>query len=111
MEGVVSTRGDVYSFGILLMETFTGKKPINAMFMGELSLKIWVEDAFTHYNVTDVADTNCLEGNNLIAVKDCLLSIFKLALCCTAQSPIERKNMRAISSELSKLKLKFLKDI
>ncbi|KAG8375422.1 hypothetical protein BUALT_Bualt10G0098400 [Buddleja alternifolia] len=36
-EGKVSTNGDVYSYGILLLEMFTMKKPTNDMFSGEMS--------------------------------------------------------------------------
>lgn len=35
--GIVSSKCDVYSFGILLMETFTRKKCINEMFSGKMS--------------------------------------------------------------------------
>ena len=111
LEGVVSTRGDVYSYGILLMETFTGKKPIDEMFVGELSLKKWVEDAFTHYDIMDVVETRLLEGENVLVVKECVSSVFKLALCCTAELPIERKNMKEISIELNKVKSKYLLEI
>ncbi|KAL4272290.1 hypothetical protein GQ457_13G004060 [Hibiscus cannabinus] len=42
-EGIVSTKGDVYSFGILVMETITRKRPTDEMFEGERSLKSWVK--------------------------------------------------------------------
>ena len=41
----VTTLGDVYSLGILLLEMFTGKSPTNDMFTGSLDLRKYSEDA------------------------------------------------------------------
>ncbi|KAM3267219.1 hypothetical protein P3S67_032584 [Capsicum chacoense] len=40
LEGLVSTKCDVYSYGVMLLETFTRRKPNE--FEGDLSLKQWV---------------------------------------------------------------------
>ena len=54
-EGKVSTSGDVYSFGIMLLEMLTGKKPTDDMFGGEMSLKEWVNKALQENAVTGIA--------------------------------------------------------
>ena len=45
MGGKVSTAGDVYSFGIFLMEMFLGKRPTNEMFKDDLNLHNFVKMA------------------------------------------------------------------
>ncbi|KZV51083.1 putative LRR receptor-like serine/threonine-protein kinase [Dorcoceras hygrometricum] len=45
LEGNVSTRCDVYSYGIMLLEIMTGKRPSDEMFDGQLNLKNWVQTA------------------------------------------------------------------
>ncbi|MQL87656.1 hypothetical protein Taro_020204 [Colocasia esculenta] len=44
--GRVTTKGDVYAYGILLLEIFTGKRPTEAMFSGDVNLRSWVASAF-----------------------------------------------------------------
>lgn len=45
-DGIVSKCCDVYSFGIMMMETFTGMRPSDEMFTGDLSLRYWINDSF-----------------------------------------------------------------
>lgn len=44
-EGRASTRGDIYSYGIMLLEMITRKKPMDEMFTGEMSLRQWIHTA------------------------------------------------------------------
>lgn len=45
MGNEVWTQGDVYSFGILLLEMFTGKRPTDKMFQGTSNLHNFVREA------------------------------------------------------------------
>ena len=42
MGSEVSTNGDVYSFGIMLLEMFTGKRPTDEMFKDSLNIHNFV---------------------------------------------------------------------
>ncbi|KAK9181292.1 hypothetical protein WN944_024429 [Citrus x changshan-huyou] len=72
--GEVSTKSDVYSYGIMLMETFTKKKPTDEIFVGELSLKHWVNDLLPN-SLVEVVDKTLLSGEekHSAAKEQCLL--------------------------------------
>ncbi|KAJ0100876.1 hypothetical protein Patl1_06583 [Pistacia atlantica] len=55
MGSEVSTYGDVYSYGILLLETFTGKRPTDEMFNGDLDLHNFVKAAIPE-RVIEIVD-------------------------------------------------------
>jgi LRR receptor-like serine/threonine-protein kinase FLS2 len=110
LEGIVSTRGDVYSYGILLMETFTRKKPTDDMFVGEMSLKRWVEES-SPLSVTKVVDAYLLRTErDYASMENCISSIMGLALQCCAELHEQRINAKSILITLNKIKLKFLQD-
>ncbi|THG20537.1 hypothetical protein TEA_023419 [Camellia sinensis var. sinensis] len=61
MGSEVSTYGDIYSFGILVLEMFTGKRPTDEMFKDGLSLHSFVKGALP-WSVLEVADPILLEA-------------------------------------------------
>ncbi|XVF78828.1 hypothetical protein PTKIN_Ptkin14bG0168400 [Pterospermum kingtungense] len=111
-EGIVSTKGDVYSFGILLMETITGKKPTDEIFAGEMNLKYWVKRSLPSA-LMEVVDNNLLndgESRYSATTKDCAFSILQLALECSEEDPEGRIGMKEVVAKLNKIKIKFLKE-
>ncbi|KAM5569873.1 putative LRR receptor-like serine/threonine-protein kinase [Rosa sericea] len=113
LEGIVTRRGDVYSFGILLLETFTNRKPTDEMFDGEMNLKQWVENALFADAIVEVVDTSLLgieEDHAFVSKSESISSIMRLALACCAESPEERINMQEALATLDKVKIKFLMD-
>ncbi|PHT78159.1 hypothetical protein T459_16211 [Capsicum annuum] len=100
-DGIVSTRCDVYSFGILMIETFTRTRPSDEIFTGELSIQSWVSDSFPS-GIHKVADSNLIQpGDEQIDAKmQCLLSLVELALSCTVVIPDARISMEDALSTL-----------
>ncbi|XP_062014637.1 probable LRR receptor-like serine/threonine-protein kinase At3g47570 [Rosa rugosa] len=111
IKGIVSRRGDVYSFGIVLMETFTKRKPTDEMFGVEMSMKQWVADSLFPAGIVEVVDANLFgtEEDDDFVSKECLSSLMRLALVCCAESPEKRISMQDVLAMLNKIKTKFLK--
>lgn len=64
----MSSKCDVYSYGILLLETFTRKRPTDEMFTGEMNLKNWVKESLPH-GLSKIADANLLREENFFSDK------------------------------------------
>lgn len=108
-EGLVSTRCDVYSFGITLMETFTKRRPNDEMFTEELSIRRWVHESIPD-SVMQIIDARLLESENeelTVPKTACVSSILQLALSCTTNAPEERINIREALAALQKIKDQF----
>nr|XP_027108809.1 receptor kinase-like protein Xa21 [Coffea arabica] len=105
LEGQVSTRVDVYSFGIVLMETFSRMKPSDEMFKDDVSLKSWIEESLPNAT-TQVIDANLLgrQDEHFNEKLECISVIFKLALSCCAECPRDRTNMKDVVAALQKIK-------
>ncbi|KAL5974265.1 hypothetical protein ACLOJK_030929 [Asimina triloba] len=99
MGGKVSERGDVYSYGIILLEMFTGKRPTHDMFEGGHSLRNFTMLALPD-NVMEIVDPLLLlaegaeEGDKRNAMKGCVVSVLEIGVACSAESPGERATMR-----------------
>ncbi|KAL6135417.1 hypothetical protein ACLB2K_067645 [Fragaria x ananassa] len=108
MGSEVSTYGDVYSFGILLLEMFTGKKPTDHIFVDSLNLHNYVKMAFGN-RVSGIADSSLVQEGNLSqstndAFEERLSSILEIGVACSVESPPDRKNISDVVSELKKIR-------
>ncbi|XP_012830023.1 PREDICTED: probable LRR receptor-like serine/threonine-protein kinase At3g47570 [Erythranthe guttata] len=108
LEGLVSTRCDVYSYGVMVMETFTRKRPSDDMFGGDLTLKNWVQMSLNNESSSEVIDANLFNTENeqgFEKIVQCVSSILELAFKCCVESSCDRINMKEALTELQKIKL------
>jgi len=109
--GQVTIKGDVYSYGIVLLEMLTRKKPTHDMFVEGMNLQKWVGSSSPN-RVQEVADMSLLRRTNRCSEEDkdlnCLISLINVGLLCTNESPQGRPTMMGILFMLQNIKDTFL---
>ncbi|GAU15770.1 hypothetical protein TSUD_235860 [Trifolium subterraneum] len=113
MGSEVSTCGDMYSFGILMLEMLTGKRPTAEALEDGQNLHIFVGNSFPD-NLIKILDPNIVsrdvENNEILipSAEECLISLFKIGLVCSMESLKERMNIVDINREVIIIKKAFL---
>uniref|UniRef100_A0A5K0Y619 Serine-threonine/tyrosine-protein kinase catalytic domain-containing protein n=1 Tax=Nymphaea colorata TaxID=210225 RepID=A0A5K0Y619_9MAGN len=64
----VSAKADIYNYGILLLDVFTRRKPMDEQFDGNFSLRQWGVEAFP-VAISDVIDSHLLNQSNNTATE------------------------------------------
>uniref|UniRef100_A0A0E0HWL3 Receptor kinase-like protein Xa21 n=1 Tax=Oryza nivara TaxID=4536 RepID=A0A0E0HWL3_ORYNI len=109
----MSMHGDIYSYGILVLETITGKRPIGSEFREGLSLREYVQLGLQD-RVMDVVDmrlsldlTDGLQTANDSSYKrkiECIVLLLKLGMSCSHELPSSRLPTGDIIKELLAIK-------
>lgn len=111
-DGKVSPSGDVYSYGIMLLEMFTGKRPTESGLGEDMSLERWVSSAVSQDRIAEILDVRlvAMEDEKFSKEHQCASAILGLALKCLSVSPEYRVTMVQTAAALRKIKLKLQSD-
>ncbi|KAM7466592.1 hypothetical protein LguiB_014154 [Lonicera macranthoides] len=114
----LSINGDVYSYGILLLEMMIGRSPIDPMFNEGLNLHNFAKMALVDHvkeivglkipsndeeemeKETSNNKQNRGQPRNGITKEDCLISMVKVGIACSMESPQDRMDFNHVIREV-----------
>nr|CAB3469593.1 unnamed protein product [Digitaria exilis] len=113
--GHPSTQGDVYSFGVMLLELITGKRPTDVIFQEGLTLHDWVKRHYPHDVGEVVAQSWLTDAASAVADErlwnDFMVELIDLGLECTQHLPSARPTMVEVCHGIALLKEDLAKHI
>ena len=121
MGNEVSTFGDVYSYGILILEIFTGKRPTDNTFNDSVTLHNFAkmalpeqgasiadptlfqqsENGEANSGINKTTNQNSIKGQR---IEECLISILKVGISCSEELLRDRPAMNEVVSQLHVIK-------
>ncbi|KAL7182442.1 hypothetical protein ACSBR1_041196 [Camellia fascicularis] len=115
-----STQGDMYGYGVLLLEMLIGKGPTSNMFTGNVNLHSYVKMCLLE-KVMQIVDPQIIlkmevESSkrmksstiNISKLETCLVPVFHIGVSCSAEMPSERMTVKDVLKELHKIRNLFL---
>ena len=108
-----SVEGDIYSFGIILLEMITGKRPTDEMFKDGINLQSFVELSLPN-KINEILESSLTayhEGKDIDQVVDtiqsCAIQLANLGLVCSEMSPKDRPTTEDAYAEIIAIKEEF----
>ncbi|KAJ4788427.1 Leucine-rich receptor-like protein kinase family protein [Rhynchospora pubera] len=99
----VDQKSDIYSFGVVLMELLTGKRPIEPEFGEGQDIVGWIREKIrSNQGVEQVLDPNA--GGRCKHVQEEMLLVLRIAVLCTTKLPRDRPSMRDVLTMLGEAK-------
>lgn len=99
----VDQKSDIYSFGVVLMELVTGKRPIEPEFGESQDIVGWVRDNVRgDRGVEAVLDPSV--GGQCKHVQEEMVLVLRIAVLCTAKLPKDRPSTRDVLTMLGEAK-------
>lgn len=100
----VTLASNVYSFGVVLLELLTGRRPVDESFGDGLDLVRWVHGASSRGEMPEQILDSRISAQSFASRQE-MLAVLKVAVSCTNAAPLKRPRMKKVLEALQEAKV------